>query len=91
MPHWNWPGKEGQNIRVIAFSNCQRVELVPQRHRASAPRTCRATDTWNGRSNYAPGNVTAKGYDAEGLAATDIGGDDRRAGRPPVEHRAARR
>jgi beta-galactosidase len=24
---WNWPGKEGQNIRVIAFSNARQVEL----------------------------------------------------------------
>jgi beta-galactosidase len=24
---WNWPGKEGQNIRVLAFSNAKRVEL----------------------------------------------------------------
>jgi len=28
MPHWNWPGKEGQNIRVVTFSNCERVELL---------------------------------------------------------------
>ncbi|MDR3709708.1 MAG: beta-galactosidase GalA [Capsulimonadaceae bacterium] len=27
MPHWNWAGKEGQNIRVIVFSNCSSVEL----------------------------------------------------------------
>src|SRR5262249_23692939 len=24
---WNWPGKEGRNIRVIAFSNAREVEL----------------------------------------------------------------
>ena len=24
---WNWPGKEGRNIRVIAFSNAKQVEL----------------------------------------------------------------
>ncbi len=24
---WNWPGKEGQNIRVLAFSNAKQVEL----------------------------------------------------------------
>ena len=24
---WNWPAKEGQNIRVIAFSNAKQVEL----------------------------------------------------------------
>jgi beta-galactosidase len=27
LPHWNWPGKEGQAIRVVAYSNCERVEL----------------------------------------------------------------
>ncbi|MGD8279016.1 MAG: glycoside hydrolase family 2 TIM barrel-domain containing protein, partial [Gemmatimonadota bacterium] len=27
MPHWNWPGRDGQTIPVIAFTNCQRVEL----------------------------------------------------------------
>lgn len=27
LPHWNWRGQEGQPIRVIAFSNCQSVEL----------------------------------------------------------------
>jgi beta-galactosidase len=27
LPHWNWPGKEGQEIRVDALSNCKQVEL----------------------------------------------------------------
>lgn len=27
LPHWNWPGREGQVIPVIAFTNCDRVEL----------------------------------------------------------------
>ena len=27
LPHWNWPGKEGQPIRVWAHSNCDEVEL----------------------------------------------------------------
>ena len=27
LPHWNWPGKEGQEIRVDALSNCEEVEL----------------------------------------------------------------
>jgi beta-galactosidase len=26
-PHWNWPGKEGQPIRVMAMSNADTVEL----------------------------------------------------------------
>jgi beta-galactosidase len=27
IPHWNWPGKEGQPIRVMAMSNADTVEL----------------------------------------------------------------
>ena len=27
LPHWNWPGREGQEIDVRAFSNCDEVEL----------------------------------------------------------------
>ena len=28
LPHWNWSGKEGQQIRVWAHSNCDEVELL---------------------------------------------------------------
>jgi len=27
LPHWNWPGQEGRIIPVIAYSNCDTVEL----------------------------------------------------------------
>lgn len=27
LPHWTWPGKEGQTISVWAYSNAERVEL----------------------------------------------------------------
>ena len=27
FPHWNWPGREGQFISVLAYSNCDAVEL----------------------------------------------------------------
>lgn len=27
VPHWNWPGKDGQNIRVMALTNCDSVTL----------------------------------------------------------------
>lgn len=27
LPHWNWPGHEGQNIPVMAYSNGDEVEL----------------------------------------------------------------
>ncbi|MBI3569376.1 MAG: glycoside hydrolase family 2 protein [Gemmatimonadetes bacterium] len=27
FPHWNWAGREGQTIPVLAYTNCNRVEL----------------------------------------------------------------
>jgi beta-galactosidase len=27
VPHWNWPGREGQPIKVMAMSNVEKVEL----------------------------------------------------------------
>jgi beta-galactosidase len=27
FPHWNWPGREGQVIPVLAYTNCTSVEL----------------------------------------------------------------
>jgi beta-galactosidase len=27
FPHWNWPGREGQLIPVLAYTNCNSVEL----------------------------------------------------------------
>jgi beta-galactosidase len=27
FPHWNWPGREGQFIPVLCYSNCDAVEL----------------------------------------------------------------
>lgn len=28
LPHWNWEGKEGQEIPVFAYTNCDEVELI---------------------------------------------------------------
>ncbi|KAB7767858.1 beta-galactosidase GalA [Xanthomonas maliensis] len=27
LPHWNWPGRDGQSIKVMAFCNAEQVEL----------------------------------------------------------------
>ena len=27
LPHWNWPGREGEEILVAAYTNCDAVEL----------------------------------------------------------------
>jgi len=28
FPHWNWPGREGQIIPVMCYTNCDTVELI---------------------------------------------------------------
>ena len=62
LPHWNWPGKEGQEIRVDAFSNCKQVELFlngeSQGRQIVKPYS---KPSW--KVKYAPGALTAKGYD----------------------------
>ena len=62
-PHWNWPGRESQEILVQAFSNCKQVELflngVSQGRQVMKPNSKLA---W--QVKYAPGTLSAKGFDA---------------------------
>jgi beta-galactosidase len=60
FPHWNWAGKEGQEIPVWVHSNCQEVELflngVSQGKQTVKPYTHLE---W--KVKYAPGTLLAKG------------------------------
>ena len=61
MPHWNWPGKEGQNIDVRCFSNCEEVELYLNGQslgRKSLPKYSHLQ--W--LVPYAPGTLSARGF-----------------------------
>jgi beta-galactosidase len=72
MPHWNWPGKETQDINVDAFSNCQEVELFLNGQslgRKAMPRNSH----WQWNVKYAPGTLSAKGYDhGRAIAETKV-------------------
>jgi beta-galactosidase len=61
LPHWNWPGKEGQDIDVRCLSNCQEVELFLNGQslgRKSMP----ANSQLKWMVKYAHGVLLAKGY-----------------------------
>ncbi len=68
LPHWNWPGKEGQPISVWVHGNCDEVEL-----RLNGVSLGRKAMTRNSHLewsvNYAPGVLLARGYNGGKVAA----------------------
>jgi beta-galactosidase len=73
LPHWNWPGREGQDIDVWAYSNCKEVELFLNGEslgKQAMPKNSHLE--W--KIKYAPGVLSAKGYDADGkvIAETKV-------------------
>ncbi len=67
---WNWPGKEGQNIRVLAFSNAKRVELfLNGKSFGASDMPHDAHVEW--QVPYAPGTLSAKAYDGDKVVASD--------------------
>jgi beta-galactosidase len=68
---WNWPGKEGDNIRVIAFSNARQVELFVNGESYEA-KDVPHDDYVEWDVPYKPGQLIAKAYDDNGeTVATD--------------------
>jgi beta-galactosidase len=61
FPHWNWSGKEGQEIPVWVHSNCDEVELFLNGVSLGRKKTERFRHLeWKVR--YAPGKLVAKGW-----------------------------
>jgi beta-galactosidase len=63
FPHWNWAGKEGQEISVWAYSNCEEVELfLNGQSLGRKPMTKNSHLEWPVK--YAPGTLLARGFKA---------------------------
>jgi beta-galactosidase len=60
FPHWNWPGKEGQEIPVWVHSNCQEVELFLNSV-SQGKQTVKPYHHLEWKVKYAPGKLVAKG------------------------------
>jgi beta-galactosidase len=61
LPHWNWAGREGQEIDVRALSNCDEVELfLNGRSLGRQPMNRYSEIKW--KVAYAPGTLSATGY-----------------------------
>jgi beta-galactosidase len=61
LPHWNWHGKEGQELEVWVHSNLERVELLLNGQSLGAQDVTPNTRlVWKVR--YAPGTLEARGF-----------------------------
>jgi beta-galactosidase len=73
LPHWNWAGREGQELRVDALSNCKQVELFLN-GTSLGKKEMKPNSKLTWKVKYAPGTLSAKGFDAAGkvIAETKV-------------------
>jgi len=73
LPHWNWPGREGREILVQAFSNCKEVELFLN-GASLGKQAMQPNSKLSWQVKYAPGTLSAKGFDDAGnvIAETKV-------------------
>jgi len=70
FPHWNWPGKEGQEIDVWCYTNLQTVELLLNGVSLGAKPVARNSHVeW--KVKYAPGRLEALGSKDGRVALTE--------------------
>ncbi len=71
FPHWNWPGKEGDSIKVHCYTNCDEVELFLNGKSIGRQKAVPNTKLIWGLI-YKPGKLEARGYKAGKLVTKDI-------------------
>jgi len=69
LPHWTWPGREGEAIPVWAHTNCEEVELFLN-GQSLGRRTLEPNSHLEWEVPYEPGVLLAKGYNGGAEVAT---------------------
>jgi beta-galactosidase len=70
FPHWNWPGKEGQEINVWVYGNCEEVELFLN-GQSQGRKVMQKNSHLEWKVKYAPGTLVACGYSGGREILTD--------------------
>ncbi len=70
LPHWNWPGREGQDIDVWVHSNCEEVELFLN-GQSQGRKTMIRNSHLEWKVKYVPGTLLARGYNGGKEVLTD--------------------
>lgn len=60
-PHWNWPGKVGQKIRMRGYTNCEEIELLIN-GKTLGRRKAEPFEYLEWEVVYQPGKLEARGY-----------------------------
>lgn len=69
LPHWTWPGKEGIQIPVVAYSNCEKVELFLNKKSLGEKTIAGKTDVvW--MVPYEPGELMVQGKNGNQICCT---------------------
>jgi len=71
FPHWNWPGKEGKNISVHCYTNCEEVELYLN-GKSSGKKKAEPFQKLMWDIIYQPGKLEAIGYNNGKIVTKDI-------------------
>ena len=77
MPHWNWKGNEGENVKVTIYSNAEVVELVLN-NKSLGKKTMEKNGHLEWNVTYQPGTLVAKGFTrgkptvSEQITTTDV-------------------
>jgi len=61
FPHWNWEGREGEEIDVWCYSNCEEVELFLN-GKSLGGKSMLKNSHLEWKVKYEPGRLEAKGY-----------------------------
>lgn len=71
FPHWNWPGKENDTVKVHCYTNCDEVELLLNGKSLGKQKAVPYKKLiWP--AVYKPGRLEAKGYKVGKLVTKDI-------------------
>ncbi|HEV2319350.1 MAG TPA: glycoside hydrolase family 2 TIM barrel-domain containing protein [Verrucomicrobiae bacterium] len=81
---WNWPGQEGQNIRVLAFSNAKQVELFLN-GKSLGRKDMPHGDYAEWEVPYQPGQLMAKAYGQSAVHSPQSGDGSQPVDDPPSE------
>jgi len=71
MPHWNWKGSEGKNIKVTIYSNAEEVELILNK-KSLGKKTMEKNGHLEWDVTYQPGTILAKGFVKGRLTVTEL-------------------